>query len=376
MRVALVHELLTMRGGAERVLRVLADMFPDAPIHTLLYDEKKLGDWFPKSRVRPSSLQPNFPLSTFNFPLNHHRYLSQFPAAVEALNLSPYDLVISSSSAFVHNVITNGKPRHLSYIHSPARYLWDRTHDVQERAGRGLLGPLRRAYLSRAFHKLRRWDAENAPRADKLLAASREVQRRIELYWRLPSDVLHPPIDDLWLQEHPASTAHDCDAPFLVVSTLAAYKRLDLAVQACTKASLPLCIVGEGPERKALEAMAGPTVTFAGYKDHDELLGLYSAARALIIPGEEDFGLAPLEVMACGKPVIAFGKGGVTETVEEGKTGAFFREQTPEALAATLKAFVPMQYQAEECRKSAARFSRRGFEDEMRRQVEGVMEMA
>jgi hypothetical protein len=196
MKVALVHELLTMRGGAERVARIFAEMFPDAPIYTLLYNEKKLCDWFPKERIRTSALQPHFPFSTFHFPFNHHLYLSQFPAAVESWDFSEFDVVLSSSSAFVHGIITNSAPKHLCYVQSPARYLWDRSQDVLQRAGSGLLGPLKHRYLSKKFHDLRTWDTEAADRPDTLIAASNEVQRRIELYWRRESDVIYPPIDD------------------------------------------------------------------------------------------------------------------------------------------------------------------------------------
>ncbi|NOS68144.1 MAG: hypothetical protein HOO67_07355 [Candidatus Peribacteraceae bacterium] len=236
MRVAIVHELLTMRGGAERVLRVLADMFPDAPIYTLLYNEKKLGTWFPRERVRTSRLQPHFPLSTFHFSLNHHLYLRRFPAAVESWDFSEFDLILSSSSAFTHGIIANGKPKHLCYVQSPARYLWDRTHGVLERAGKGILGPLRRRYLSRTFHKLRIWDSEAADRPDGLIAASKEVQRRIELYWRRESAVIHPPIDDFWFTplapnyelritnfRNPQSAIRNY---YLIVSQLASYKRI------------------------------------------------------------------------------------------------------------------------------------------------------
>ena len=224
MKVALVHELLTMRGGAERVLRVLANMFPDAPIYTLLYDEKRLGEWFPKERIHTSIVQPtfHFPLSTFRF--NHHLYLKQFPRATEAWDFSEFDLVISTSSAFVHGIITNGKPKHLSIINSPARYLWDRTHDVLNQASKGPLGWLKRWHLRRIFHQLRIWDSEAADRADMLLAASKTVQRRIELYWRKESAVLYPPIDDFWFQER-RRVNEQMQHPeyFLIVSSLVHY---------------------------------------------------------------------------------------------------------------------------------------------------------
>src|SRR3989338_8623295 len=183
MKVALVHELLTMKGGAEHVFKILTEMFPDAPIYTLLYDEKKLGDWFPKERIRTSALQ-----KFARFSLNHHYYLPWFPQTVEQWDFSEFDLVISSSSAFVHGIITNGNPKHLCYVHSPARYLWDRTHEILDRASRGPLGALRKRHLEKTFHKLRIWDTESSERPDMLLVASKEVQRRTMLYWRRESE--------------------------------------------------------------------------------------------------------------------------------------------------------------------------------------------
>ncbi len=382
MKVALVHELLTMKGGAERVLRVLAEMFPDAPIYTLLYDEKKLGDWFPKERVITSALQkiPNvLPKKLRSYKLqalvlNHHLYLPWFPQAVERWDFSGFDLVISSSSAFTHGIITNGKPKHLCYVHSPARYLWDRTHDVLERAGHGILGPLRRAYLGHVFHKLRIWNTESADRSDALLAASKTVQRRIELYWRRESSVVYPPIDEIWFQQPttynlPPTTS----SYFLVVSTLAPYKRIDLAIEACNHLRLPLTIAGNGPDRKRLEHLAGPTVTFLGHVPEEHLSELYRGAIATIFPGDEDFGLVPLESMACGTPVIAFRSGGALETVQEKITGEFFQEPTAASLAETLQHFDRSHFSEDTCRIHARKFSRESFEQGIRETVKELI---
>ncbi|MDD5103283.1 MAG: glycosyltransferase [Candidatus Peribacteraceae bacterium] len=385
MKVALVHELLTMRGGAEKVLRVLAGMFPDAPIYTLLYDEKKLGDWFPKERVRTSGLQNTwFPTPYALLPTpyryNHHLYLKRFPAAVEAWDFSEFDLVISSSSAFAHGIITNGKPKHVSYIHSPARYLWDRTHDVLARAGKGMLGPLRRKFLERTFHRLRVWDSEAADRPDALIAASKEVQRRIELYWRRSSEVIYPPVDDFWFEENPTPYALR-PTPYalrptpyaLVVSTLVPYKRIDVAIEACNNLRLPLKIAGTGPDARRLKALAGPTVEFLGYVSDEELKTLYTGATATLFPGEEDFGLVPVESMACGTPVVALRKGGSLETVLEGKTGAFFDALTPESLAGTLQQCRKKSFDHAACRSRAEEFSRRTFETQMQQAIQNVM---
>ncbi len=368
MNIALVHELLTMRGGAERVLRVLADMFPEAPIYTLLYDERTLGDWFPRERVRTSQLQKRAWLST-----NHHLYLRRFPAAVEAWDFSAFDLVISASSAFTHGIITNGKPKHLCYVHSPARYLWDRTHDVQAHAASGMLGPLKHWYLSRTFHPLRVWDSEAADRPDALLAASHEVQRRIELYWRRPSDVVQPPIDDHWLSLSPTNYNLPTTTYFLVVSTLAHYKRIDIAIDACNQLKMPLKIVGDGPALSSLKRIAGPTIEFLGYRPHEELRALYANARATLFPGEEDFGLVPLESMACGTPVIAYGMGGAQETVMERVTGTFFQEPTAVSLAGAIEQFDSSAYDREALRTHAAKFSRTRFETTITRKISEMM---
>ncbi|TSC57635.1 MAG: glycosyl transferase group 1 [Candidatus Peregrinibacteria bacterium Greene0416_19] len=375
MKVALVHELLTMRGGAEKVLRILAEMFPDAPIYTLLYDEAKLGGWFPRNRVRTSVLQP-----WIRFTTNHHFFLRHFPAAVEAWDFSDFDLVISTSSAFAHGIITNGKPKHLCYVHSPARYLWDRTHDVLGQAGNGLLGPWKRSYLSRTFHKLRIWDSEAADRPDMLLAASKEVQRRIELYWRRESEVVYPPIDDVWFASRPTNGASpgsplrgETEKYFLIVSTLVGYKRIDLAIDACNHLKLPLKIAGEGPARAALESRAGPTVKFLGYQSIESLRKLYAGAEATIFPGDEDFGLVPVESMACGTPVIAWRGGGALETVLEGKTGAFFGEAAAASLATVLGTLDPSSFDPESCRTQAERFSRASFAAGIRDGVARVM---
>ncbi len=388
MKIAIVHELLTMKGGAERVLRVIAEMFPDAPIYTLLYDERALGDWFPPSRVRTSNIQRRgdlrySPFSILHSQFNHHLHLRRFPAAVEAWDFSEFDLVLSSSSAFTHGIITNSAPKHLCYVHSPARYLWDRTHDVLDRAGTGLLGPLKRMYLSRLFHRLRIWDSEAADRPDGLIAASKEVQRRIELYWRRESDVIHPPIDDFWFEP---STVASCELRvagtrnpkpetrnyYLIVSQLAPYKKIDLAIHACNKRKARLIIAGKGPARRSLESIAGPTVEFVGYRTDEELKDLYTGARATLFPGEEDFGLVPLESLACGTPVIAYRAGGALETLTH-DVAEFFDNPTPESLADAMGKFEKSGLNSEKCRKRSQDFSRTRFVDGMHAAIDRVM---
>lgn len=377
MKIALVHELLTKRGGAERVLRILAAMFPQAPIFTLLYDKAQLGDWFPTERIRTSRLQniaSLLPLPA-SLSFNHHLFLPFFPRTVEAFDFTGYDVVLSTSSAFTHGIITNGVSKHLCYVHSPARYLWDRTHDVLARAGRGPFGSLRRRVVERMFHNLRIWDSEAADRPDTLLAASRAVQRRIECYWRRSSTVLYPPIADSWLHtatrpyQYSHLKTHDC---YLIVSQLVPYKRIDLAIEACNRLHRRLLIAGAGPDRRRLQRLSGETVEFLGYVPETDLPALYAGARALLFPGDEDFGLTPLEAQACGTPVIAFGAGGALETVLTGETGEFFTEPNDVALQEAIEKFEHKKYSADACRAQAARFSRVRFETGIREHVRAL----
>ncbi len=368
MKIALVHELLTMKGGAERVLQIAADMFPDAPIYTLLYNEKALGKWFPKERIRTSSLQ-KWAKRLHSF--NHHLYLPFFPKAIHNWDFSDYDVVLSFSSAFVHGIITNNAPKHICYVHTPARYLWDRTHDVLSQAGKGPLGPIRRRYLERTFHKLRIWDSEAADRPDKLIAASKAVQRRIELYWRRKSEVIYPPVDDFWMDHDFRSGAIEHSDYYLIVSNLVRYKRIDLAIEACEKAGKHLKIVGEGPDMSRLKKLAGPHTEFYGFRENEELGDIFTKARATIFPGDEDFGLVPLESMACGTPVIAYKGGGALETITE-ETGAFFDEPNADSLLRVLENFEQNNYSKEDCKSQARQFSNERFKTQIQQAIYGL----
>ena len=373
MKIAIVHELLTMKGGAERVLRIIADIFPDAPIYTLLYNEKKLGEWFPKERVRSAKIPPPYSLLPTPYRYNHHLYLRSFPAMVEQWDFSEFDIVLSTSSAFTHGIITNSQPKHLCYVHSPARYLWDRTHDVLEQAGHGLLGPLKKKYLEHTFHHLRIWDSEASDRPDALLAASKEVQRRVELYWRRNSTVVYPPIDDFWLTSQIPTLDSQTSTPyFYIASTLVPYKQIDIAIEACNTLQLPLKIAGEGPDKKRLQKMSGSTIEFLGYIERDELQQHFTNAIAVLFPGKEDFGLVPVEAMACGTPVIAQRTGGALETVIEGTTGAFFDEPDAESLQTVLSTFNKNNFDAHACKKRAADFSRSQFEQQIKEAVNAL----
>jgi len=361
MKVAIVHELLTVRGGAERVALCLADMYPDAEIFTLLYDESKLGDWFPRYRIHASRLQP-FAALTKQF--NHHLYLPFFRGAVEAWDFSSYDLVVSSSSSFIHGLrVPPGTP-HVCYVHTPARYLWDQTLAVQERMSTPV-----RALASRLFHRLRTWDASVADRPTTLVAASDAVKRRIELYWGRHSEVVHPFADNEWFALPPKHTPVAA-GPFVTVANLRGYKFLERAVEACIRVGVPLRVIGDGPARGALEQLAkGGDVVFPGRLEGNMLRDELLAARALIIPGIEDFGINAVEALACGTPVITV-RGGGTEEIIDSTTGITCNPDAAgiETAVRSLNSFGPGA-----CRSRAERFTQAQFEQQMYSVIEAAV---
>lgn len=362
MRVAIVHELLTMRGGAERVVRAFATMYPDADIFTLLYDERKLGDWFPAHRVRTSRLQ-RFARLTRLF--NHHLYLPFFPRAVGAWDFAGYDLVVSSSSAFVHGLRVPAGTAHVCYVHTPARYLWDQTREVRER----MPAPLR-PLAARLFHRLRTRDATSTDPRARLVAASNVVRRRIELYWGRSSVVVHPFADNRWFAV-PPKPAPTPDGPFVVVANLRTYKRIDRAIDACRSAGIPLSIVGDGPARAALERRAsGADVRFLGRLEGEALRDVYRTARALLVPGVEDFGINAVESLACGTPVITVEGGGTTDIVDAA-VGATCADSDDAFLGAVRAARLDLDPRV--CRTRAERCTRAEFEQQMYSIVEAAM---
>lgn len=346
MRVALVHDLLIRLGGAERVLKTLGVIFPDAPIYTLLYDEKKTGEVFPSSRIIPSSLQ-KLPRVIRK---KHRLLLPLMPRSLEEWDFSQFDLVISSSTAFAHGIITPPHARHISYCHSPARFLWDWTHEyLAENRIRGI-GKMAARLLS---HRLRVWDYYAADRPDAYIANSRHTASRIKKFFRRESAVIYPPVDSSKFK--PAKTHEDF---FLIVSNLTPFKRVDLAVQLFTKIQKRLVVIGDGPQRKYLENIAGPAVEFLGRQCDEAVRDYMGRSKALIFPGEEDFGITPVEAMACGTPVLAYGVGGVTESVVAGQTGEFFLSPTvasmEDGLARLLKNYD--RYRPQACRARAEDF--------------------
>jgi glycosyltransferase involved in cell wall biosynthesis len=360
MKVALVHDFLLRMGGAERVLKVLADMYPEAPIYTLLYDEKKCGETFPRERVRTSGLQ-KWP----RFIPGMHKFMFPFmPGAVERFDLSDFDVVISSSNAYAHGVVTNLETAHICYYHSPMRYAWDYTHEYLKEQNLGFFGEM---LASRLLHKVRQWDYLAADRVDVPLANSRTVVGRVRKYYRQEAEVVYPPVD---VDRFQVRDGHE--GYFLIVSTLTPYKRVELAVETFNRLGKKLVIIGDGKDRARLERMAAGNIDFLGFKDDEVVKEYLENCRAFIFPGEEDFGIAPVEAMACGKPVLAFRKGGLTETVIEGETGQFFDEQTPESMEEGLTQLLinEKNYSAARIRERAEEFSEEAFKKAMKSVVE------
>ncbi len=360
MRVALVHDWLNQMGGAEQVLEALVALFPGAPVYTSIYDPQRVSPAYRTWDIRVSWMN-RLP----GVGAHHLWYLPLYPLAFESFDLTGYDVVISNKSAFAHSVITPPETTHICYCLTPTRFLWQYA-EYRRREG---IGRWTNALLQPILTWQRMLDRLAAERVDHFIAISRVVQARIRKFYRRESVIIHPPVDtDRFV---PARTPPG--DYYLVVSRLIPYKRVDLAVQACTRLGVPLLVVGEGRDRKALERMAGPTVRFLGRVSDAELVRLMQGARAFLFPGLEDFGIAPVEAMACGRPVIAYAGGGALDTVVPGETGEFFHPQTVDALAAVLADFDPTRYDPLACRARAEMFATSVFRHKLRAFVEAVL---
>jgi len=347
MRVALVHDWLTGMRGGEKVLEALCGLYPDADIHTLFHHRGSVSPTIERHHVRTSFLQ-HMPLARSQY----RRYLPLFPFAIEQFNLDRYDLVVSSSHCAAKGVVATGRARHVCYCHSPMRYAWDQfdAYFGPARVGRAASRWFYRPMLAR----LARWDASTAHRVDRFVANSRHVAGRIRRYYNRDATIVHPPVDTVFF--HPAAVPPE--SHFLIVSALVPYKRIDLAIEACRRSGATLRIVGDGPDRGRLEPSAGSHVTFLGALSDERVRDEYRRAHAILMPGEEDFGLVPVEAHACGRPVVALGRGGATESVTDGETGLLFDEQTVESMTAALGRLPAIRFDSVRIRASAERFSR------------------
>lgn len=374
LRVAIVHYWFVSRRGGERVVDALCELFPRADIFALVVDYERLSP-----EVRKHKLTTSFVQKLPGACRWHRHMLPLYPLALEQFDLRGYDLVISSESGPAKGVITSADVCHICYCHTPMRYLWD---FYPEYKNRSRLGPLRKAVFSLTAHYARLWDQASAARVDHFIANSNNVARRIRRVYRRDAEVIYPPVD---VGEHrPAEAPADY---YLFVGQLVAYKRVDLAIEACNKLRRPLRIVGDGEEYKNLKRTAGPTVKFLGALGDLALRDQYASCRALLFPGEEDFGIVPVEAQACGRPVIAFGRGGALETIiafdpasqhADSSTGILFSPQSVQSLVEAILRFesIERNFSPLFIRSHAERFDKRHFLATMKAFVESKTKAA
>jgi len=352
-KIALVHDWLNQNGGAENVLEEFVSLFPGAPVYTSMYAPEKMPDTYREWPIQTSFMQRLPGVTRY-----HQPYLPFYPLAFARTDLREYDLVLSNKSGFCHGIQAGGKgqrPIHICYCLTPTRFLWLYEQYREREQINGLADRLLQPLLA----LLRRWDRAVAQNVDHFVAISTEIQQRIKNIYGQESVVIHPPVDTTYFQPDP--TGHVGDY-YLIVGRLIPYKRVDLAVEAFSH--LPnekLIVIGDGRDLEELSAQSGPNVTFLGRQSREKVLELLQGCKAFIFPGLEDFGIAPVEAMSVGRPVIAFAGGGALDTVVPGITGELFAQQDVESLLTTLQNFDAMSYDPVACRQQAERFSTENF---------------
>lgn len=359
MRIALIHDHLAQDGGAEKVLKAISDIYPDAPIYTLLCEKKQVDKYFKDKKIETSVIQ--------KLPggVKHYQWYMPFmPMAVEFFDLRGFDVVISDASAFAKGVITSPDTLHICYCHTPTRYIWDYTHQYINELN---YNKYFKKIISLVLNYIRMWDRLAADRVDVFIANSKTVQKRIKKYYKKDSVVIYPPVD---LDKFEIS--NQIGDYFLIGGRLAPYKRVDMVIEAFKKLDLKLKVFGSGVDLERLKKIAGKNtkIEFLGRITEEEKADLYKNAQAFINPQEEDFGITVIESLSSGRPVIAYAKGGATETIIEGKTGIFFNKQTPESLVEAVKKFQATEFDPAEVRNSAIAFSLENFKSNIRKFVE------
>ncbi len=362
MKIALVHDYLVQYGGAERVLEAFTEIWPYAPIYTLLHDPEAMHGKFSGKRIYTSFLQKS------RFARKHHRLFPPLmPIAIESFDFSKYDVVLSDSSSYAKGIITRPETLHISYVHTPMRYAWDDCQKYTQDFG---FPRLIKKLVPFFMNPIRLWDKASADRVDHYIANSKFVQSRIAKYYRKQSEVIHPPVDIASFSVAPESERKDY---FLMVGRLIAYKRHDIAIEAFNRLKLPLKIIGRGPEFERLKKLAGPTIEFLGRVPDEALPKYYAECQAFIFPQEEDFGIVAEEAFASGRPVIAYRGGDIVEHLEEGKMGEFFDEQTASSLESAVRRFQGKTYDPALIRSRAERFDKALFRAKIQSTVEALV---
>ena len=360
MKIALVHDYLVQDGGAEKVLKSLHEIWPEAPIFVLFHDPKKI-DQFKTATIKESFLK--------NFPFIHSHYqwyLSLMPIAIEKMDLKNFDIVISSTSLFAKGVITSPNTLHISYCHTPPRFLWSDTHKY--------LVDFRYNFFIKLFspnfiHRLRLWDKMSADRVDNFIANSFTVKQRIQKYYRRDAEIINPPVEVNKFKISPNLGNY-----FLAGGRLVPYKKIDLIIKVFNRLGTPLKIFGDGPELKHLRKIAKPNIEFLGRISEEQKIKLMSETLAFIHPQIEDFGITALESMASGRPVIAYGVGGANETIIDGETGIFIKNQNWESLFDTILNFHPENWDSGKIHLHAEKFSEEIFKEKMKKMIEDRFE--
>jgi glycosyltransferase involved in cell wall biosynthesis len=351
VQIALVHDYLNQYGGAERVLEALHDLFPDAPVYTSIHDATAMPSFYRTWDIRTTWMQKMPGWRRF-----FRHYFMLYPWAFESLPLRPYQLIISSSSAYAKGIIPAPGAIHLCYCHTPMRFAWQTDQYIARENIRGIAQIAMRFCL----HFIRSWDVHSARRVTHFIANSRVVADRIRTHYQREATIIPPPVDLAPFQDTPPADY------LLTGGRLVPYKRIDLAVRACTALGVPLVVFGEGRDKAALMAQAGPNVRFVGRVSEAERLALFAGCRGFLFPGEEDFGITPLEAMAAGRPVLAYHAGGALDTVIAEQTGIFFMEQQVDAVQSGITQLLAHPWDAHHTRRHAEQFSRERFMERMR----------
>lgn len=355
-KIAIVHDWLTNMGGGEQVVINFHDLYPKAPIYTTFYTPEKLDDKLKNLDVHTSFLQRKKPV------YDHKKYFPLMPLAFSRMKTKDYDVILSSSSSCAKGVKKGKNAVHVCYIHTPMRYAYEYKYEYTNG-----MNPIKKILVNILLFFVRIWDKHNTKKVDYFIANSREIQRRVKNTYNRDSVVIHPPV-----RTNDFKVGNKDGDYYFIVSRLVGYKRFDLAVKACTELKKNLIIIGDGPEKEKLEKIAGPTVKFLGRQSDDVVRKYMSECKALLFPGLEDFGIVPVEAQACGRPVICYGKGGVLDSVIDGKTGVYFNEQTVESLKKAIIKFEKMKFDKKVIRRHAEEFSEENFKKKINDYLEKV----